>query len=73
MKKILLMMVEDNMKKNEKNIVQLDHDKISTPHWSNGVQKTCALKKQLCTCAQICVVCMLNATLLDALLFIGCG
>jgi len=28
----VLMEVEDNMKKNEKNIVQLDHDKIGIPH-----------------------------------------
>lgn len=33
------MEVEDNMIKNVKNIVQLDHDKIGTPRWSNGVKK----------------------------------
>jgi len=30
--KITLMEVEDNIIKNEKNIVQLDHDKIGIPH-----------------------------------------
>ena len=29
----------------KKKIIQLDHDKIGTTHWSNGIKKTSALKK----------------------------
>jgi hypothetical protein len=43
--KIVSMEVEDNMIRMKKNITQLDHDKICTTHSSNGVQKTCVLKK----------------------------
>jgi len=43
--KIILIKVEENMIKNEKNIVQLDHAKIGTPYWSNGVQKNLCIKK----------------------------